>query len=197
LLLSLFSGILISRLITEMYMHRGRHFNYFTNISKKIFKKAHFDFIKVRKVTYVISGIFILAGLASFIRGFDYGVEFSGGRSYTIKFDQPHKVSEVREKLHNHLESYPVVKTIGSSDKLNITTDYLIERSGKEVDALVLDKLFTGLKAENLLPADLSIEVFTSKYIEKSDKVEIGRASCRERGKMSWLYGEYENKISG
>jgi len=172
LLLSLFSGILISRLITDIYMHRSRHFNYFTNISKKIFKKAHFDFIKIRKVTYIISGLFILAGLASFIHGFDYGVEFSGGRSYTIQFDQPHQVSEVREKLHKHLGNFPVVKTIGSSDKLNITTDYLIERSGKEVDAIVLDKLFTGLKSENLLPADLNIDVFTSKYIEKSDKVE-------------------------
>jgi len=172
LLLSLFSGILISRLITDIYMHRGRHFNYFTNISKKIFKKAHFDFIKIRKVTYIISGFFILAGLASFIHGFDYGVEFSGGRSYTIQFDQPHQVSEVREKLHKHLGNFPVVKTIGSSDKLNITTDYLIERSGKEVDAIVLDKLFTGLKSENLLPADLNIDVFTGKYIEKSDKVE-------------------------
>ncbi len=172
LLLSLFGGILISRLITDIYMHRGRHFNYFTNLSKKIFKKAHFDFIGIRKITYIISGFFILAGLASFIHGFDYGVEFSGGRSYTIQFDQPHKVSEVREKLHKHLGNFPIVKTIGSSDKLNITTDYLIDRSGKEVDAIVLDKLFTGLKSENMLPADLDLAVFTSKYIEKSDKVE-------------------------
>jgi SecD/SecF fusion protein len=80
LLLSLFTGILVSRLITDVYMRRGRHFNYFTKLSKSIFQKAHFHFIEKRKYTYIISSIFILCGIASFFHGFNYGVEIDVGR---------------------------------------------------------------------------------------------------------------------
>lgn len=171
LLLSLFTGILVSRLITDTYMKRGRHFSYFTKLSKSIFQKAKFHFIEKRKISYVISTILILAGVASLFNGFNYGVEFDGGRSYTIKFDQPHKVNEVREKLHNHLGKYPVVKTIGVNDQLNITTDYMIEQSSKEVELQVLTKLYTGLKAENLIPANVDLATFSTKYVQSTQTV--------------------------
>src|SRR5690606_976173 len=108
LLLSLFTGILVSRLITEMYIKRGRHFNYFTKLSRSIFQKSKSHFIEKRKVAYVISGFLMLAGVAALFNGFDYGVEFDGGRSYTIRFDQQYKVGEVREKLSSHLGKHPV-----------------------------------------------------------------------------------------
>ncbi|RYZ48343.1 MAG: protein translocase subunit SecD, partial [Sphingobacteriales bacterium] len=171
LLLSLFTGILVSRLITDMYMKRGRHFNYFTKLSKSIFQKAHFKFIEKRKIAYVFSTIMILLGVASLFHGFDYGVEFDGGRSYTIKFDQPHKVSEVREKLQKHLEKYPVVKTIGVADQLNITTDYLIGKPGINVEAEVLNKLYNGLKAEQLIPATVDVNTFETKYVQSKQTV--------------------------
>lgn len=171
LLLSLFTGILVSRLITDIYMRRGRHFKYFTGLSKSIFQKAKFHFIEKRKIAYVISSILIIAGFASLIHGFDYGVEFDGGRSYTIKFDQPQKETEVREKLNAHLGKYPVVKKIGVSDQLNITTDYLIERTGPQVEGEVLNKLYTGLKAEHFIPANVDLATFTSKYVQSTQTV--------------------------
>lgn len=171
LLLSLFTGIMVSRLITDSYMKRGRHFNYFTRLSKSIFQKAHFHFIEKRKIAYVISTIMILLGVASLFHGFDYGVEFDGGRSYTIKFDQPHKVSEVREKLHAHLGKYPVVKTIGVNDQLNITTDYLISKPGTEVEVEVLTKLYDGLKTEKLIPATIDLNTFETKYVQSKQTV--------------------------
>lgn len=172
LLLSLFTGILVSRLITDTYMKRGRHFNYFTKLSKSIFQKAHFKFIQKRKIAYVFSSILILAGVASFFNGFNYGVEFDGGRSYTIKFDQPHKVSEVREHLYKYLGNHPVVKTIGASgDQLNITTDYLISKPGREVQAEVEAKLYEGLKNEKLIPAGVDQATFASKYVQSRQTV--------------------------
>jgi SecD/SecF fusion protein len=172
LLLSLFTGILVSRLITDTYMKRGRHFNYFTKLSKSIFQKAHIKFIEKRKITYVISSFLILMGIASLFHGFDYGVEFDGGRSYTIKFDEPHKVAEVREKLHNHLDNkYPVVKTIGVNDQLNITTDYLISKPGANVEHEVLSKLYEGLKTEKLIPATVDINTFETKYVQSKQTV--------------------------
>src|SRR5690606_28310668 len=135
LILSLFTGILVSRLITDAYMKKGRHFNYFTKLSKSIFQKAHFHFIEKRKITYVISTIIIVLGAASLFNGFNYGVEFDGGRSYTIKFDKIVHSNDLRDKMHNYLGHHPVVKTVGTTGtQLNLTTDYLITQSGKDVE---------------------------------------------------------------
>lgn len=171
ILLSLFCGILVSRLVTDIYTKRERHFKYFTNLSKSIFRKAHFDFIGVRKVAYVISVVVLIGGVASFFNGFNYGVEFSGGRSYTIKFDSPHKVTEVRDKLKNTFGEYPVVKTIGTDNSLNITTGYEIKKPGQAVEAEVQNKLYDGLKAGNLIPANTTFEQFTGKYLQSSQTV--------------------------
>ncbi len=169
--LSLFTGILVSRLITDTYMKRGRHFNYFTKLSKTIFQKAHFKFIQKRKIAYVFSSILILAGIASFFNGFNYGVEFDGGRSYTVKFDQVHKEGEVREKLHKYFNKYPVVKKIGGGNQLNITTDYQITKTGREVEQEVFEKLYTGLKTENLIPANTDLNTFSTKYFQGKQTV--------------------------
>lgn len=171
LVLSLFTGIMVSRLITDAYTKKGRHFKYFTKLSEKIFHKANFKFIEKRKITYVISTVIIGLGIASFFHGFDYGVEFDGGRSYTIKFDQHLKTEDVREKLTAHLEKHPVVKTIGTGNQLNITTDYLINLQGKDAETKVLTKLYDGLKAEKLIPANVDLATFSTKYVQSTQAV--------------------------
>ena len=171
LLLSMFCGILVSRLVTEMWTKRGRHFNYFTNVSKSMFKKANFNFIGFRKYAYISSTIIFILGIASFFNGFDYGVEFAGGRSYTIRFDQPHEVAKVREHLQNSFGEYPIVKTIGADNQLNITTAYKIEEQGPEVEQEVQQTLFTGLTSGGYIPAGTSFEKFTGDYIQSSQTV--------------------------
>lgn len=172
ILLSLFCGILVSRVVTDIYTKRERHFNYFTKLSKSIFRKAHFNFVGARKYAYVISVVVLLAGIGSFINGFDYGVEFDGGRSYTIKFDQPHQVSEIREKLKTYFDGeYPVVKTIGQENQLNITTAYLIKEPGQEVEAKVQHQLYEGVKAAGFIPAGVDEATFQAKYIQSSQTV--------------------------
>ncbi|WP_276132264.1 protein translocase subunit SecDF [Polluticoccus soli] len=171
ILLSLFTGILVSRLVTDIYMRRGRHFKYFTGLSNAIFRKAHFKFIEFRKIAYGLSVVVLLLGIASFFNGFHYGVEFSGGRSYTVKFDQEHKVEEVREKLKPSFGEYPVVKTIGTDNQVNITTSYMITQPGQEVEAQVLAKLHEGLTSSGIIPAGTSMDVFQSKYLQSSQTV--------------------------
>jgi len=172
ILLSLFTGIMVSRLITDSYMKRGRHFNYFTKLSKSIFQKAHFKFIEKRKISYILSTILIVAGLASFFNGFNYGVEFDGGRSYTIKFDQVHKESELREKLMPYLgDKRPVVKKIGVNTQLNITTDYLITDPSKDAEQKVIGKLYEGLQKNNLIPANIDVATFEKNYIQSGQTV--------------------------
>jgi len=171
LLLSMFCGILVSRLITDMWTKRNRHFNYFTKVSKMTFRKANFNFTGARKYAYVVSVIVLLAGVSTLFNGFDYGVEFAGGRSYTVRFDKALEVSNVREKLNNHLGEYPIVKTIGTENQLNITTAYLIEQQGPEVEHKVQQTLFEGLTKEGFIPAGTSFDDFTTKYVQSSQTV--------------------------
>ncbi len=172
LILSVFCGLLVSRVITDMYTKRGRHLTYFTKISKSIFKKAHFDFIGFRKKTYILSLLVLLAGIGSFFYGFDYGVEFAGGRSYTVRFDKTHEVSDVREKLAPYLGGErPIVKTIGSNNELNITTTHLIDQPGQQVTDQVADLLHDGLVKEGLLQASVTREAFRSDFVVNEQTV--------------------------
>ena len=172
ILLSLFCGILVSRLITDIYTKRERHFKYFTGLSKTIFKKAHFKFVEMRKYTYVITVIVLLMGASTYWTGFNKGVEFNGGRSYTIKFDKKYTTEEVREKLKSYLGGErPIVKTIGTENQLNITTSYLITSAGADVEKKVSEKLLDGLNKEHVLPDGTTAEVFNSKYLQSSQTV--------------------------
>ena len=171
ILLSLFCGILVSRLITDVYTSRERHFKYFTNISSAIFRKAHFKFVEMRKYTYIVTVIVMILGASTYFTGFDKGVEFNGGRSYTVKFDQKHSTEEVREKLKSYFGEHPIVKTIGTENQLNITTSYLITTPGAGVEKKVQEKLLEGLTKEHLIPDGLSLEAFNAKYVQSSQTV--------------------------
>jgi SecD/SecF fusion protein len=169
ILLSLFCGILISRLISDWYTNKNRHFEYFTGLSRKVFKHAAYKFVEYRKVAYGISVVVLLLGVGSFFHGFDEGVEFSGGRSYTVRFDKPVNEQEVRDALKSELGEMPIVKTVGTNNQLNITTSYKIKETGNNVDSLVEFKVFSGLK--NYLPAGLTYAEFDSRYKQSSQTV--------------------------
>jgi SecD/SecF fusion protein len=160
ILLSLFCGILVSRWVTEWFTNKKRHLEYFTGISKRIFKHASFKFIEYRKVAYIISVFVLIAGVGSFFNGFDQGVEFKGGRSYTVRFAKAVNVEEVRNELKNTFEGEsPILKTVGDAATLDITTSYLIKDTrGTIVDSLVESKLLEGLR--KYLPAGITYEQF-------------------------------------
>lgn len=172
ILLSLFCGILVSRLITDFWTNKDRHFKYFTGLSKRIFKHASFPFVKYRKVAYAVSFVVLILGVGAIFHGFNYGVEFSGGRSYIVDFGKPVNVEEVRNSLDKTFGRFPLIKTYGSPDKLDITTDYRINEGGLAVDSAVKNTLFTGLKP--FLPATATLEEFisTNKYVEATKKVD-------------------------
>ena len=168
--MSLFCGILVSRLITDFWTNKKRHFEYFTGISRRIFKHAAYKFIEYRRVAYGISLVVLLLGIAAVFNGFDYGVEFRGGRSYTVKFDREMNNEEVANALNKEFGKFPIIKTVGSAKQLNITTDYLIEKPGQEVDAQVEAKLYAGLKS--FLPAGLTYDQFDTQFKQSSQTVQ-------------------------
>jgi SecD/SecF fusion protein len=181
ILLSLFCGILVSRLITEFWTNKQRHFNYFTALSKRIFKHANYKFIEYRKVAYVISAFVLLAGVASFFVGFHQGVEFKGGRSYTIVFDKKVEANnQLRDELKKALDGDNItIKTVGEDGKhINITTSYL--KGQENVDSLVQDRLMTGLKT--VLPANITYNTFVSENVQSSATVQPSISDDLKRG---------------
>ncbi len=165
LTLSLFTGIIVSRLITDIYLNKGRHFKYFTKFSQGIFQKANFQFIKARKIGYIISAVLILAGIAAFFNGFHYGVEFSGGRMYTVQLDSKHATQDIRHDLQPYFGNHPVVKTLGSNNQYSITTDYLIAEPDLKVGEEVMTKLYTGLKEKGYIPQGTDLNTFKTQTI--------------------------------
>lgn len=162
--LSLLCGILISRLITDMYAggKNKRHFEYFTGLSKRIFKHAKYKFIEYRKYAYMLSVVVLIAGVAAVFNGFDEGVEFAGGRSYDVQFAKTTKAEDVRTDLKVAFGGEaPIVKTVGTANTLNITTAYKIKETGNKVDSAVLQALYAGLKKH--LPENTDFTTFITK----------------------------------
>lgn len=163
LMLSLFCGILVSRWITELLTRRGRKLEYFTKVSRSIFQHAKYKFVEFRRTAYIISFVVLGLGIATFFNGFDYGVEFDGGRSYTVRFAKNvgKEVETIREQLKTAFEGEnPVIKTVGDASTLDITTSYLIRDTRDEADLMVENKLFEGLKPH--LPANYTFEQFST-----------------------------------
>ncbi len=171
ILLSLFCGILISRLITDFYTNKNRHFQYFTALSRRIFKHAAFKFIEYRRIAYGISVVVLIMGVSSFFHGFKKGVEFKGGRSYIVNFHRPISGDDIRPALQKALPgSEPEIKSYGGNEQLEITTDYKISDTGK-TDSLVLSALYNGVRSN--LPQNTSFSDFvTVKYLAGTKKVE-------------------------
>ena len=171
IILSLFCGILVSRLITDFYTNKNRHFQYFTPLSRRIFKHAAFKFIEYRRVAYGISVVVLILGVGSLFHGFKEGVEFQGGRSYVINFHKPISTVAVGEALQKTLTgTTPDIKTYGGNDQLEITTNYLIKETGNNVDSIVLSRMYAGLTG--FLPAGTTYSEFSAKYVRGNKKVE-------------------------
>jgi SecD/SecF fusion protein len=172
LLLSLFCGILVSRWVSDLFTNKKKHVEYFTAISTRIFQHAKYKFIEYRKVAYVISIVVLLGGIGSFFNGFNYGVEFNGGRSYTVQFPTKVDMESVRKDLNQSFEGEnTIIKTIGDNSKLEITTSYLIKDTrGPVADSIVEYRLYEGLK--KYIPSNLSFQDFkTDRYIPQTKKV--------------------------
>jgi len=82
ILTSLFTAIFV-----DGYGKNGKELAFSTPATKNLFKNVNIDFLKKRKLAYIISGVIILAGIGSlFTNKLDYGVDFVGGRTYTVRF---------------------------------------------------------------------------------------------------------------
>lgn len=174
---SLFTAIFISRIIFENLLKKNKNITFDNSYTRYAFTDIHIDFIAIRKKLYIASAIVITAGLVSLaVKGLNFGVDFTGGRTYVVRFDQDVTTNDIRKALSTQFGESPEVKTFGGDNQVKITTKYRIEEDTKEIDSLVESKLFEGVKGFYVTP--LTKTEFTS----DSDAKILGRLSSQKVG---------------
>jgi len=167
---SLFTAIFITRLIFEYQLSRNKKLTFSTKLTEGAFKNVNFGFIKNRKKFYILSGVIILAGIGSLAtKGLQKGVDFKGGRSYTIRFDNTVSTVDIASSLTPLFESTPEVKTFGDDNQVKIITSYLIDNNEVNADSIVEQKLFKGLTS--FLGNDVNKAQFMEESLMSSQKV--------------------------
>jgi len=149
ILTSLFCAIFITRLILDAKIAKGKGVSFYTGVTKTLFQNNNVAFLAKKKMAYGVSALIIVAGIVSMMsRGFDKGVDFTGGRSYVVSFTNDIKTDDVRDQLGKVFvvdgnELKPTVKTFGAGNQVKLTTKYLIEQENS--DSLVEATLAQGL----------------------------------------------------
>ncbi len=168
---SFFTGVFVSRLIYEWLLSKDYKLSFDTKITHNFLRNPKWDFIGTRKTVYWAIGIYLMICLVSVVfKGFDKGIDFTGGRNYVIRFEKAVTVQEVQASLKNAFEgAMPDAKTFGSDNQIKVGTNYKINEVGKDIDDIVETKLFEGVK--QFLPATTTFESFKNNNIMSSSMV--------------------------
>ncbi len=183
ILTSLFTSIFITRLVFVWMLGKGKNFRFATKITENFMQNTKFDFIGKRMYSYAISIILILASVISLsTRGLNYGVDFSGGRTFVVRFDRSVTANEVREALEEGFSKVGddaasksiEVKQYGDDNQMRIVTQYKYDDQGNDATAEVEGLLYTSL--HSLFQKPLTLEEFSTTAtnpfgIISSDKV--------------------------
>lgn len=173
---SVLTSIFITRLIFDDRIEKGKNVTFENNLTKNFLKNTHFDFIAARKWSYIISGALIVISIVSiFTKGFTYGVDFTGGRTYVVRFDQPVTAEQVRDAAAAEFDGAVEVKQFGGESQMKITTQYKNNQESTDVDAEVESMLYEALKPF-FAEKDITLDEFRSTLdnpngIISSDKV--------------------------
>ena len=157
ILTSLFAAIFITRLVISYRLNKGKTISFATKLTEGAFKNINIDFIGKRKRFYILSAVIVLLGIGSLVtKGLNYGVDFVGGRTYVVRFDDTVNNEELRSALTDvfvdadGLNYTPQVKTFGDDNQVKVTTSFMIENSEPTTDLIVESKLSEGLSTTGL-----------------------------------------------
>ena len=163
---SLFTAIFITRILVDSRNEKGKDVSFSTKSTKGLFSNISISFLQNRKIAYAVSSILILISLASLgFKGLNQGVDFVGGRSYTVRFEKAVSPTEISSLLNDEFGSAEV-KTFGEENQLKITTKYKVDVEGIAVDEEIQNKLYTALIS--YLPDGITYDDFVKGSSEKS-----------------------------
>ncbi len=182
---SVLTSIFITRIIFDDRIKAGKTVSLSNKLTANILKNTHVDFIGLKKWSYMISGALIVISIASIcFKGFSYGVDFTGGRTYVVRFDKSVTAEDVRSAVETTFEEaaraagidqYSVeVKQFGGDSQMKITTQYKNDSESTEVDAEIENLLYNALKgfyAEDIQLSDFTSTLENPNGIISSDKV--------------------------
>ena len=169
------TSIFITRLIFEARLSRNRNITFDNRFSKDFMQHTRYNFLGIKKITYTISIIVVAICIGSMaIKGFTYGVDFTGGRTYVLRFDQEVSVENVRAAANEEFGESVEVKQFGGESQIKLTTKYKVEDNSTEVDQEIEQMLFDAMKP--FYKEDITLSEFTSTLenpngIISSDKV--------------------------
>ena len=172
---SILTSVFITRIIFDDRLVKGKNITFDNNLTRNFLQNTHVDFIGKKKIAYIVSGVVIVLSLVSmFTKGFTYGVDFTGGRTYVVRFDSNVTAEEVRAAAIAEFDGAVEVKQFGGDSQMKITTQYLVEDESTDADAQVENKLYIALKG--FFAKEISFDEFTSTLdnpngIISSDKV--------------------------
>ena len=163
---SLFTAIFITRILVDSRNEKGKGVSFSTKITKGLLSEINISFLQRRKIAYIVSSILILVSLISLtFQGLNQGVDFVGGRSYTIRFENTVNPSEISSVLNSEFGSAEV-KTFGEENQLKITTKYKVDVEGVAVDEEIHEKLYSSLQP--YLPDGTTYQNFVKGSSEKT-----------------------------
>jgi len=163
---SLFTAIFITRMLVDSRLSKSKILNFSTPITKSLFTNMSITFLQKRKVAYIISSIVLFISVFSLsTNGLNQGVDFVGGRTYTVRFDNDVNQTEIQASLVEVLGNAEA-KTFGSDNQLKITTNYKVDVEGTQVDDEIQLKMFEALSS--VLPSTLTYDDFVNGSDDKS-----------------------------
>jgi SecD/SecF fusion protein len=168
ILTSMFTSIFITRLIYERQLKKNAKLSFSIPLTANLFKNTKIDFIGLRKYFYIASGVILLVGVVSlFVKGLNPGIDFTGGRTFVVRFDKPVVTEQIARDLNISFGELPQVVTFGNQNQIKITTKYKINETS--ADEEVRTKLYDGLKS--YLGPNVAREEFVTNYIRSSETV--------------------------
>ncbi len=183
ILCSFFTAVFISRLIFEWLLEKNNKYHdlkFVTKITENWFQNVNLDFLAKRNTFFLISGAVLLVCLGSLaLNGMKKGVDFSGGRNYIVRFEQPVSSVDVAKLLDGTFEESSLsVITIGNENQLRITTNYKINENDRDVDAEIESKVYNGVKS--LLNEGVSQEMFLNRYVVENGVARLSTSDDSE-----------------
>lgn len=186
---SLFTAIFITRLLIDGRSIKGKIVSFATSATQGLFQNMSITFLEKRKIAYVISGVLLIFSIASLsFKGLNQGVDFVGGRSYTVRFDKIVNPTEIEGVLANAFGSVEA-KTFGDDNQLKITTKYKVDEEGTAIDNEIYEKLYSGLQA--YLPEGITYDEFVngsdSKTVGIMSSIKVGPTIADDIKQNSYL----------
>jgi len=162
ILISFGTAVFLTRVIYDSYMEKGKLLNltFNTPLTKNFLVNPKFNLMKNRRLIYSINlGIVAICLIALFTRGLNQGIDFTGGRNYVVRFDQPVNTADIQTSLSPFFENHPPeVITIDTYNKVRISTNYKSADNSPGVDTEITEKIYEGVK--HLLPEGTTFEQF-------------------------------------